>query len=246
MNEKDFSSSMLVDTSMLNEKRDISIPGLLRFMENALEEHLLDIGMDIPTILPKYGVFWVFLAVTAETRSPILAGERLTAKTWTSGRVGLLFRRELSICHADGTPAVEAECYSALVDSATRKIVKDPAVFAHFDIPPGERLVISDSRMHPKLADFREADRRYVYPSWLDGLGHVNNSRYGDMITDVLAADEGSQDKRLKRVEFYFVGELHRGETVTLLRSDPEAGKTEFAGLHPDGSNAFFARTYFD
>ena len=245
MNEKDYFSTMLVDTSMLNENRDISIPGLLRFMENALEEHLLDIGMDIPVILPKYGVFWVFLAITAETRSPVRAGERLTARTWNGGRNGLLFRRELSVTHADGTPAVEAECYSALVDSRTRHIVKDPAILSNFDMPAGERLVMAESRMQPELELFREADRRYVYPSWVDGLGHVNNSRYGDMMTDILLLGEKPPEGSLRRLELYFVGELHRGETVTLLRRDPEPGKTEFAGLHPDGGHAFYARTFY-
>lgn len=246
MNETDFSYSMLVDTSMLNERRDATLPALLRVMENTLEEHLLDTGMDIPVILPKFGVFWVFLAITAELREPIRAGERLHAQTWNGSSSGLAFRRELQICRSDGLPALEASCFSGLVDTKTRRMVRDSALLAQFDLPHGRKLIEADSRMQPDLSQFTVAARRQVYPSWVDGLGHVNNTRYGDMIVDLLFADGKGPEGRLRRFELYFVSELHRGEEVILLRHDIPEGGTELAGLHGDSrSPAFYARVFY-
>ena len=55
----------LVDSSMLNSRRDIQISGLLRIIETTLEEHLLDIGMDNPKLVREENISWAFLSLTA-------------------------------------------------------------------------------------------------------------------------------------------------------------------------------------
>ena len=107
----------------------------------------------------------------------------------------------------------------------------------------GETLLEADSRMAPDAAQYREADRRKVYPSWLDGLGHVNNARYGDMIFDTLSA-AGSFDGMLRRLELYFMGELHEGEEVALLLRK-EADCHSVMGIHSEsGESAFCSRIF--
>ena len=51
MDEKEMAYRALVDTSMLNDRRDLQLSGLLRIMETTLEEHLLDIEMDNPRLI---------------------------------------------------------------------------------------------------------------------------------------------------------------------------------------------------
>ncbi len=242
--EKQMVYRALVDSSMLNSRRDIQISGLLRIVETTLEEHLLDIGMDNPKLVREENISWAFLALTSEVLSPIAPGEVLTGRSWFSGRRGPLFRRELEYCHADGSRAVAFSCFSGLIDLGARKIIRDRAYLERYTLPVGETLLEADSRMAPDAAQYREADRRKVYSSWLDGLGHVNNARYGDMIFDTLSA-AGSFDGMLRRLELYFMGELHEGEEVALLLRK-EADCHSVMGIHSEsGESAFCSRIIF-
>ena len=242
--EKQMEYRALVDSSMLNSRRDIQISGLLRIIETTLEEHLLDIGMDNPRLVREENVSWAFLSLTAEVFGPIEPGEVLTGRTWFSGRRGPLFRRELEYRHMGGERAAAMSCFSGLIDLRARKIIRDRAYLEKYTLPAGEALIEAESRMSPRLEEYREADRRKVYPSWLDGLGHVNNARYGDMIFDTLSA-AGIREGLLRRLELYFVGELHDGEEVSLmLRSVPDCHSV--LGLHGEtGEPAFCSRVFF-
>ena len=243
--EKQMEYKALVDSSMLNSRRDIQISGLLRIIEMTLEEHLLDIGMDNPKLVREENVSWAFLSLTSEILSPIQPGEVLVGRTWFSGRRGPLFRRELEYRHEDGSPAVSTACFSGLIDLGARKIIRDRAYLERYTLPLGQPLIEAESRMTPELEKYREADRRKVYPSWLDGLGHVNNARYGDMIFDTLSA-AGSFRGMLRRLELYFTGELHEGEEVTLLlREEPDC--CSLLGIHgQSGEAAFCSRVFFE
>ena len=242
--EKQMEYRALVDSSMLNSRRDIQISGLLRIIETTLEEHLLDIAMDNPKLVREENISWAFLSLTTEVMSPIEPGEVLTGRTWFSGRRGPLFRRELEYRHGDGSLAAAMSCFSGLIDLAARKIIRDRAYLERYTLPMGETLLDADSRMALEPEKYREADRRKVYPSWLDGLGHVNNARYGDMIFDTLSA-AGAFRGMLRRLELYFTGELHEGEEVTLLLRE-EAECTSLLGTHGQtGDAAFSARVFF-
>ena len=233
----------LVDTSMLNSRRDIQISGLLRMIETALEEHLLDIGMDNPRLVREENISWAFLSLSTEVRDPIVPGEILTGHTWFSGRKGPLFRRELEFCHADGRQAVAFSCFSALIDLSARRIIRDRDYLERYSMPAGEPLLEAESRMAPDVAEYRRADRRRVYPSWLDALGHVNNSRYGDMIFDTLSAS-GLKEGFLRRFELYFVGELHEGEEVELLLWESPDCRSVL-GLHGESGEVTFCSRIF-
>ena len=235
----------LVDTSMLNSRRDIQISGLLRMIETAIEEHLLDIGMDNPRLVQEENISWAFLSLSAEVLDPIVPGEILSGHTWFSGRKGPLFRRELEFCHADGRRAVTFTCFSALIDLAARRIVRDRALLERYSLPAGETLTDAESRMAFDPKEYRAVGSRMVYPSWLDALDHVNNARYGDMIYDTLSAS-GLTQGQLRRFELYFMGELHEGETVDLLlRDGPDCRSV--LGLHSDGGEAAFcSRVFFN
>ena len=243
--EKEMVYRALVDTSMINERRDVHISGLLRIMETMLEEHLLDIRMDNPKMMREENCSWAFLSLCTEILDPVMPGEILTGRTWYSGRKGPLFRRELELCHADGKRAVATSCFSALIDLRNRRIARDREFLERYTLPQHETLIEANSRMAPALEQYREAGRQTVRPSWLDALGHVNNARYGDMIYDQLCLDDSTPARRVRRLELYFVGELHCGEEVALLRRDTEE-EISILGLHgKTGDHAFYSRVFF-
>ena len=244
--EKEMAYLALVDTSMLNDRRDLQPSGLLRIMETKLEEHLLAIEMDNPRLIEREQTCWMYLSLTAQAESRVEPGEMLTMRTWFSGRKGPIFRRELEFRHSDGSRAIAACCFSALIDLKARRILRDLNSLNRVSLPAHEPLLEAQSRLSVDPADFREAGRRRVLPSWLDGLRHVNNARYGDMIYDLLSGEETSPQGRLKRLEFYFLEELRCGEEVVLLRQDTP-GCCSVLGVHGEGrSPAFSSRIYME
>ena len=244
--EKSMVYRALVDTSMINERRDVHIAGLLRIMETMLEEHLLDIAMDNPRLVREQNCSWLFLSLCTEVQDAVAPGEVLLGRTWYSGRKGPLFRRELELCHEDGSRAVAASFFSGLIDLGTRKILRDRAFLERYTLPEGEILLQADSRMAADPQGYRETGRQQVRPSWLDALGHVNNARYGDMIYDQLCGKDTLPPGALRRLELYFVGELRCFEEVSLLRKDEESFSSVL-GLHgATGESTFCSRVFLD
>ena len=134
--------------------------------------------------------------------------------------------------------------FSGIIELTRRKLIRDPAFLDRFSLEPGETLVSAESRMTPEIPLYREAGKRKVYPSWVDGLGHVNNARYGDIIYDLLHEGGTAPEGNIKRLELYFVGELRSGEEVLLLRRDLPGG-CSILGVHSDGGHAFYANVSF-
>jgi acyl-ACP thioesterase len=231
---------------MLNDRRDLQPSALLRLMEAKLEEHLLAIEMDNPRLIGRDLTSWMYLSLTAQAESSVEPGEMLSMRTWFSGRRGPIFRREIEFRHSDGSPAIAACCFSALIDLKARRIVRDLDYLNRFSLPAHEPLLEAQSRLSVNAADYREAGRRRVLPSWLDGLRHVNNARYGDMIYDLLSGEETSPRKKLKRMEIYFLEELRCGEEVVLLRQDLPGCCSVLGVRGEGGSPAFSSRIYME
>ena len=84
-----------------------------------------------------------------------------------------------------------------------------------------------------------------VMPSWIDALGHVNNFRYGDIITDALSPETRANLGKLSRFELGFTGELRLGESVE-VRIGEEDGTVLAAGIRSsDGKPAFISKLVF-
>ena len=84
-----------------------------------------------------------------------------------------------------------------------------------------------------------------VMPSWIDALGHVNNFRYGDIITDALSAEARAKLGKLSRFELGFTGELRLGESVEVRIGENE-NEVLAAGIRSsDQKPAFVSKLIF-
>ncbi|MBQ6877110.1 MAG: hypothetical protein IJO22_01765 [Oscillospiraceae bacterium] len=78
-----------VDTGALNENKALTLSALQRIIVTVSEEHLENIGLDVPKLMKEYGVSWILLSLTAEIKDSIRAGERLSVRTWHTNKKGL-------------------------------------------------------------------------------------------------------------------------------------------------------------
>ena len=226
------------DTGTQNENRALTLSALQRIIVVISEEHLENIGLDVPHLMREYGVSWILLSISVDIKSPIRDGERLSVRTWHTEKKGVYFRREVEICHPDGSVAAVAATFSSIFDMKTRRLCSDPEVLEKVDqLGNGKELLKAESRIRIKPDDF---------PVVMTQKGHVNNFRYGDLITDALSEDARSNLGNLSRYEIGFTGELRLGESVE-LRLKEENGEIFAAGIRStDGKPAFLAKLSFN
>ena len=68
-------------------------------------------------------------------------------------------------------------------------------------------------------------------PSYIDGLGHVNNARYGEFAYDVLDGEELLNMPSMKRMDLYFISELRLNDTLAVWKAK-EGNKIYVRGMN--------------
>ena len=66
---------------------------------------------------------------------------------------------------------------------------------------------------------FKKTEDRRVYNSFIDCLGHVNNTRYGEFAYDALTDAEKNNLGSLKRMDIYFLSELRDHDTFSVFKA---------------------------
>ncbi len=239
---------MMTGAFMMNEYGAVTPVAYQRILMTVAELDLYERKLDVPHMMKRMGVSWVLLALSVRVQSPPCPGEMLSVGTWMSGREGMIFRRETKICHEDGSLSAAAASFSGILDIESRRMCRDAValdVVSRQVAFREERLLSADSRCYPDREQFQEVGDMRVLPSWIDELGHVNNSHYGEIAYDILPQTEHGRFCDLDRMEIYFLGELRKDETVALsLRQEPR--QVEILGQRKrDGKDAFLARFLF-
>ena len=131
-----------------------------------------------------------------------------------------------------------------LFDVNAREIYRGEEAYEVMDLReepslyPGKK-----ARFKTRKYELTEVETRIVQPSMIDASGHVNNSRYGEFLYDMMSAGVRARLADVDRYEFYFHGELSEGDSVTLSRfeSDEEVLVTGSKAAQ----EAFVARAVF-
>ena len=246
MDEKQFSYPLKLGIAMFNGDGALKPDAYQALYMQAVEPHLANIEMDEPRLIRDYGVAWVLVSMAVEVHRPVRPDDRLTAQTWnTTEKTRLLFRRETVVRDAAGETVFTAATFSALLDLNARRVCTDRALIAKFALPAGETLMEASDRLRIKTPEVPPVEALRVRPSWIDGVGHVNNFRYGEMAYDALSDAQRAAIGSLKRMELYFVSETHFGEELHLHRIDEADSAVVTATVAGEKRPAFTAKLIF-
>ena len=235
-----------MDTAAQNENHDVTLSALQRIIVTASEEHLKSLKLDVPKLMSKFNVSWILLSLNIKIKSKIKSGELLSVKTWHTNKKGAYYRRDFEILHEDGSLAAVAATFSSIFDMETRRICTNGEVLRLVEeLGEGKELFSANPRLRIKPEELSVVMTQKVMPSWIDSLGHVNNLRYGDLITDALPEETRANLGNLSGYEVGFTGELRLGESVELCLKE-ENGEILAAGIRSsDGKAAFLSRLVF-
>ncbi|MCR4963399.1 MAG: hypothetical protein K6B40_05935 [Firmicutes bacterium] len=243
-NEKALSYPLALDVSMFTPQSALYPAAGQKLVMHMIESHLQQIEMDVPRLISRFHMSWVLLSLSIEYKTPLRPNGQYHGRTWHTSHSLPIYRREFAIYdQAEQTVAV-GTMFTSLLDLQTRRICSDLNVLRHFELPDGEALLPANSRFKEE-PDFVRQEVLNVRPSWLDELGHVNNSRYGEFAYDALTPAQRQNIKNLRRQDCWFMAELQSDAQLAIEKAGDEQNTIIRGLILPQNKPSFVFKLQF-
>ena len=188
---------------------------LLVYMQEMAFCHLNSVGRNLDNLRFEEGLAFILTRLTLKFYQPIRPAERIVAQTWVSEGRGMNFPRYFRLEKEDGTTAAEGASAWVLIHLNTHLPVR--ASDFEYGFSPEEPLPFATPRRFAVPSDMVEVGQRRIVYSDIDYNGHMNNTRYPDMICDFLPADAIA---RIHTMHLEFAREAKLGAVLRVLRGE--------------------------
>ena len=215
------------------------LSAILRYQQEAGEQHLGPAGLGWRD-LSGHGIAFVASRWhTVVHRLPTLE-ETVTLTTWHRDRKGPRFFRCYEWKDAEGKVLIEGVMQFALVSVTDHRLLRGDEFMALAPLPDASHGVNCADPGRFALTDAVAAGTYEVHWSDIDRNGHMNNTRYADLMWDYLPTVW--QERNPVDVELYFAGESRQGDILSLqvsmdsadgccVAADTDRGRTFAAKL---------------
>ena len=185
---------------------------ILRFSQDAAQEHCVQLGTDWDSMAKK-NYFWAVIRQKMEiTRLP-LTGETVTVKTWPMPTTRVAYPRVAEGFDAAGNSLFKVISVWVIMDMTSRAMV----------LPGKSGVEVPGTVLGTELkapaglpaGTFQQETLRRVSFSDLDKNGHMNNARYLDWLCDLLPASY-HKTHPLKSVTICYLSEALEGQQLHL------------------------------
>lgn len=192
---------------------------------------------------------WVLSRIKVHFNSYPKWQEKVTLETWHKGMLSLFGLRDFILYGEDGNQAVVATSSWLIMNSKTRRIERannfynNPEILNQANTANAIDEPCDKLKSQPDMVKIREHIVKY---SDLDALGHTNNAKYSEWITDSLPIDI-YQNFRIREFQINFNAETKLGDTIEIYssRMDNGAKSLYFEGRR-EGKAAFEALLTLD
>ncbi len=200
--------------------------------------HLRAYGMDLDEVRDRRGLAFLLSRIAIRMYRPLYAQDEIEIETWVSDGQGLGFLRCFRILRG-GEVMAEAVSVWALLELSTKRLLRNDEFSYPFDGDEPLKLELPQRFRVPKTEELeRVGDRRIVY-SDIDYNGHMNNTRYPDMLCDFTPEIEAH---RVTGVVLSYLHEATYGKTLAVYRTSPKEGEYLFRTVDPAGTTCLEAR----
>ena len=186
--------------------------GLLRFTQDAAEEHCHHLGTDWDSMAKKR-YFWAVIRQRIEISRYPRAGETVTIKTWPMPTSRVAYPRAAEGFDEEGNSLFKVISLWVIVDMDSRTMV----------LPGKSGVDVAGTVQGTELkapgglpaVDFTHRLLRTVAYSDLDVNGHMNNTRYLDWVCDLLPSGF-HKDHLMKAATVCYMTEALEGQQLQL------------------------------
>ena len=191
--------------------RRLRLSRLFELLQEAAITHTEELGMGREMTLDR-GLLWVVTMQSAEIARMPEYDERIVLRSWPGETMHVFFPRHYLLSSASGETLVRANALWMLVDQQTRRMVFPDR---HGIVIPGEKreeeLPLPSAPARLPLS----GERLFPVPfSYVDLNGHMNNTRYFDLMENCLPP--AAAGARLRRIRTEYTGEARLGDTLAL------------------------------
>ncbi|HEY3345803.1 MAG TPA: acyl-ACP thioesterase domain-containing protein [Anaerolineaceae bacterium] len=188
---------------------------VFQVMQEAAAHHAAHLGFDYAGMLAA-GRVWILSRVKVRFFALPRLQEKVAIRTWPKGiQQKVFFMRDFELTTADGKPVAAATSAWILINPTARRMLLPSAL--PVPVPDNEGLSALDDvleRIHLPAGLAECFQTRASYSS-IDQMGHVNNARYIEWITDCFPFVQYSQGG-LDWLQINFVNEVKPGEEVAV------------------------------
>ncbi len=201
--------------------RQMRPSALVTYLQETANEHLIHIGISLDDLRDRYSLAFILGSISVRAYEPLFSGEAIEVQTWTCGERGFRHNRCFRVLR-DGKTVAEATSVWALVNLLDGSLVKVEDM--PYRIEPEEAISLSDlpPRLKiPTLAEMELAGERRIVYSDIDYNGHMNNTRYPDMLCDFIPE---MRESRVTGMVLSYRKEAAFGHTLRVFRAKNEDG----------------------
>lgn len=218
-------------------------PGaILQYFQAVGTAHAAQLNMGRDYLVEKYHASWILVRVWYHVLRPIHAGEIMRMDTWHRGASGIIFNRDFEMYIGEEKVGEGISAW-VVADVDTRKMLRPSAI----DTIAGAQVPQRVGNKQLKL--IREPDEKvWVYDRCvrygdIDVNGHMNNTRYADVLMDALSPEE-LKDRFISQLQLNYSQECLMGETMKISRF-MDGANCYIDGCCGDGERRFEAKLQF-
>lgn len=203
----------LIRTYEIDHRKQMTIPALVRLMQEAAMQHVLQLKLSVWDLEPEQ-LAWVLMRMQLEVKRMPSLNERITIRTRPTGLERILTYRNFWIYDEKEHLIAEAVTHWVLMHTETRRLSSIPAwIRARF-----EQLIAKEvAGLHPHRDKFPVLEsvdyQKAFHVRWhdLDFNLHLNNTNYLLYLLEGLPASQLS-DSTLQALDIQFKAELRKEE----------------------------------
>lgn len=197
--------------------------------------HCNSIGMTIDVYHKTHTVFLLAKA-SLEIYGEIHVGDKIRMVTRPSSPNRAVYSRYTRFFNEQGEEVAAQDSKWVLVDTDTRKILRNPPEEMHF--PFNLPIEKEHDFTIPKVRDAQKVNTERVTYSRTDDNGHLNNTQYADILLDNLPFS-ATVEKTLRKMVINYHSEAKMGEELSIFvkELDEETIKAPMIGYYVSGEN---------
>jgi medium-chain acyl-[acyl-carrier-protein] hydrolase len=226
--KKVWSEETQVKSSETDFRHCWKISSFFEAMQEMASHHANHLGFGYQDLL-KQEMVWILSRVRIEFTSFPRHEETVTIQTWPKMiQQRLFFLRDFLLFGSDGRKCAAASSGYVLVNPQARRVLPAQALTSEMPDNSGLSAINQPLEKIAQVSVMQECmivEARY---STVDLIGHVNNARYIDWVSDCFSFEE-HQAGQLCWLQINYINEVRPGETVRLAR-----------GAYPENTNQWY------
>ncbi len=213
-----WSGEYVVNANDVDFNNVVSVTNMLRYMQDAANYEMEEDGMSYNALF-KAGYSFVLSRIRMSFYSPIYSHDKIEVQSWACESRGVQFNRCYRILR-DGAIMAEAVSVWALVGVNDKRLHRVNELdfpyrkdeMLELDMPTRFKL--------PEGVDMRLVGEREVEYADVDMNGHMNNTKYPDVLCSHVSG--GMRGKRVVTMGISFLSEAPLGEVIKIYSGESD------------------------